>query len=1148
MSSNHPIWLGDLWQRLTWPDSRIEDPARRRQAELLAGSLLVLIPSSLVITLVRVAFDSAFFSDRAYLPAVFILLLMAAYLLSRTRWATLGLWLAVISLLVVELVSTALLGDPNHSSLARGYLVVVVAAGSALLPPGGVVALMLAVVGSMMSLPLVAIGASWPALVRPVGSVVLVSLPLIAVSVLRQRDLALYQRKSREMSLLIRVSEAAETHLDPIEVLNVTCRELALALQVPQAGVALFDEEQSMATVAAEYRRDGGESGLGKIIPVDGNPATQYVLAHQASLAVAEAQTDPRMAPVHDLMAQRGVASILILPIIVAGRVVGTLGLDAYERRQFTGEDIELASSAVAVAARALEHAQLFEAERQSRQLAETLAEIAQELNLSPDLDTALSLVLARLEQVLAFDSGSILLLEEDQLRVVAIRGFQAPGLVLGAMLALDLAQFNRDVIESKRPLIVGSVLENPHWIESLHSSGLETQLDQINSWMGIPLLIQNRVIGMLTADKVEPNFYQARDAELALAFAGHAAVAIENARLLESERRQLRLAHTLQKVGALLTTRLGLDELFEQLFDLLAQVVSYDSVSVQLLDENGQLDLVAGRGFTDLERARRGARMAAGGNFLGRWREEQTVVMPSTHLDPRWIPFPGSDYIRSWIGAALVVKGRVVGVLNVDSETPNAYDDAIGETVTAFANQAAVAIENTRLFERGQIELAERRQVEKEHQRLLQDLARRNTQLQTAAEVSKSASTILAPVELMTQTVNLIKDRFDFYFVGLYLTDAAGNFAVLRAGTGKAGRKMLQSGQKLPVGGKSMIGWVVANTQLWLAQDAKAETNRFDNPLLPETRSELALPLVSRGRCIGGLTVQSAAPAAFSEVDVVSLQTMAEQLAVVIENARLYEDAQQEIVKRRQAEVEIKQLNENLEQRVVERTAELAAVNSELEAFVYSVSHDLRAPLRRVLSFADALQQDYSLELDDVAMDYLLRLETAGGQMTDLIDSLLNLSRLSRRELVRTPVDLGALAREVADALMQMHPDRPVEWVVADGMVVNGDPHLLRIVMENLIGNAWKFTGHCDHPRIKVGYEAKDGGEQAYFVRDNGAGFDMSYAEWLFTAFRRLHTVDEFEGTGIGLATVQRIVHRHGGRVWAEGAPGQGATFYFTL
>jgi signal transduction histidine kinase len=419
---------------------------------------------------------------------------------------------------------------------------------------------------------------------------------------------------------------------------------------------------------------------------------------------------------------------------------------------------------------------------------------------------------------------------------------------------------------------------------------------------------------------------------------------------------------------------------------------------------------------------------------------------------------------------------------------------------------------------------------------------------LQTAAEVSKSASTILAPAELVTQTVNLIKERYDFYFVGLYLTDAAGEFTVLRAGTGKAGRKLLQSGHKLPVGGKSMIGWVVENTQLWLSQDAKAETDRFANPLLSETRSELALPLVSRGRCIGGLTVQSTVPAAFSEVDVVSLQTMAEQLAVVIDNARLYEDAQQEIVKRRQAEVEIKKLNESLEQRVMERTAELASVNSELEAFVYSVSHDLRAPLRRVLSFADALQQDYGGELDDVAMDYLHRLETAGGQMNDLIESLLNLSRLSQRELVHTPVDLGALAREVADDLLQIDPDRPVEWVIADEMVVHGDPHLLRIVMENLLGNAWKFTANCDHPRIEVGRKTQADREQAYFVRDNGAGFDMNYAKWLFTAFRRLHTVDEFEGTGIGLATVQRIVHRHGGRVWAQGLPGQGATFYFTL
>jgi len=253
------------------------------------------------------------------------------------------------------------------------------------------------------------------------------------------------------------------------------------------------------------------------------------------------------------------------------------------------------------------------------------------------------------------------------------------------------------------------------------------------------------------------------------------------------------------------------------------------------------------------------------------------------------------------------------------------------------------------------------------------------------------------------------------------------------------------------------------------------------------------------------------------------------------------------DITERRRAEAELERHREHLEELVEERTNELTAVNRELETFAYSVSHDLRAPLRSINGFSQALTEDYAQGLDAQGRDYLARVIEASRRMGELIDDLLTLSRITRSEMHQEAVDLSTLAGEVMAQLREHQPGRRVEAVITPGMAVRADRRLLRVVLENLLGNAWKFTGNCAEARIECGCESIDG-EPVYFVRDNGAGFDMAYVDKLFGAFQRLHSVDEFEGTGIGLATVQRVIHRHGGRVWAEGAVNQGATIYFSL
>jgi len=254
-----------------------------------------------------------------------------------------------------------------------------------------------------------------------------------------------------------------------------------------------------------------------------------------------------------------------------------------------------------------------------------------------------------------------------------------------------------------------------------------------------------------------------------------------------------------------------------------------------------------------------------------------------------------------------------------------------------------------------------------------------------------------------------------------------------------------------------------------------------------------------------------------------------------------------EDITEQQRAKVELRLLNKELEKRVVERTAELESANQELEAFCYSVSHDLRAPLRAIDGFSQQLLTGHSGQLDELANHYLGRIRNGSQRMGQLIDDLLKLSRLTRSRMRAEKVNLSALAQQVADEYHEAEPDRDVQVDIQPNLIVRGDPQLLRVVLVNLLGNARKFTSKCSSPLIEFG-KTKWKDQTAFFVRDNGAGFDMTYSNKLFGAFQRLHGEHEFPGTGIGLATVKRIIRRHGGEVGAESAVDQGATFYFTL
>jgi PAS domain S-box-containing protein len=293
------------------------------------------------------------------------------------------------------------------------------------------------------------------------------------------------------------------------------------------------------------------------------------------------------------------------------------------------------------------------------------------------------------------------------------------------------------------------------------------------------------------------------------------------------------------------------------------------------------------------------------------------------------------------------------------------------------------------------------------------------------------------------------------------------------------------------------------------------------------DVASLLAVPLKARGRVVGVMSMaRSASREPYNDDDLRLVQDVADRAALAFENAQLLAE---------------------LEERVVERTAALAEANRELETFSYSVSHDLRAPLRSIEGFSSALLSDFEDELPSKVHDYLGRIHGAAQRMSSLIEDLLRLSRVGQAEFRREWINVSAIAASVVGELQRSQPERKVQVNVQAGVVAVADPRLVRITLENLLGNAWKFTAKTPSPEIEFG-ATEQAGEFVYYVRDNGAGFDMKYAERLFGAFQRLHSDSEFPGTGIGLATVHRVVQRHRGRIWATAAVNQGATFRFTL
>jgi signal transduction histidine kinase len=377
----------------------------------------------------------------------------------------------------------------------------------------------------------------------------------------------------------------------------------------------------------------------------------------------------------------------------------------------------------------------------------------------------------------------------------------------------------------------------------------------------------------------------------------------------------------------------------------------------------------------------------------------------------------------------------------------------------------------------------------------------------------------------LLPEVVELIRGHFQYYYVGIFLADERNENLLLRAATGEMGDQMLAVQHSLPIGNSSMVGWCVANNQARIALDVGKDAVRFKNVLLPLTRSELALPLRSRGRVIGAMTIQSQLEAAFSESDITALQTMTDQVANAIETARLFDDR-------------------------INLIRELETKNAELEQFTYTVSHDLKSPLVTIRGFLGYLSDD-ARKGDFARFDMdLSRVVAATVTMQALLNDLLSLSKVGRTVDTTEDIPLTEVAAGVLELIHVDYGKKQIQVRIADNLpMVRVNRTRVTEVIQNLLVNALKFSWQQPVPSVEIGICGADEGS-AYpilFVKDNGIGIDPRFHAQIFGLFNRLNP--DIEGTGVGLALVKRIVEMYGGRIWVQSeGKGTGSTFYFTL
>ncbi len=675
----------------------------------------------------------------------------------------------------------------------------------------------------------------------------------------KQHTIELEQRAKR-LAVISRVSAAISSFLDWNEVLDTTVRELVGLFGVEHSGILIFDREKEWGHVLAEYPDWGATA---ERFQVKGYLAAERIIADQKPLMIEDTLKDPLVARVRDTMRRLGIKSMLIVPLVVKGETIGSIGLDAKKQRVFSQEEIELAQTIANQAAIAIRNVQLFQAEREQRDRAEALEEAAAVVSSTLDPDQVLDRVLEQVSRVVPNDATNVMLIEGDQARIVRWRGYER----FGAEEFISTLVFHihempglQQMVESGEPMVIPDTDTCPDWVRI-------PVTEWLRSYAAAPIIVRGEVIGFLNVDSATPGFFTQAHAEALRVFADHAAAAIENARLYEAERRRSAELETLRQASLHLTSALELQPILEAILNHAFKLVAADDVHIFLYDS---------------ERLTFGAALWENGSQQESYAEPrpqgltytvarsgERIVVPNVNRHPI---FRDYQWGGSIVGLPLRIGERVVGVMNVAFERPHVFDESELRVLGLLADQAAIAIENARLFE---------------------EEKRRSTQLAIISEVGEKAASILDSDRLMQEVTRSIQESFNYYNVILLLLDEERREVVMQAVAG--GFEHLIPGEYRQSLDEGIIGFVARTGDSWLSNDTSKDpyyVKGFLGEVL--TKSELCVPIKLDDEVIGALDVQSIRLNDFDQSDTVAMEAVADRVAIAIENARLYEETRQ--------------------------------------------------------------------------------------------------------------------------------------------------------------------------------------------------------------------------------------------------------------
>ena len=953
------------------------------------------------------------------------------------------------------------------------------------------------------------------------------------------------------------------------ESLRTRARQLATLNAIGHRAAAILDQQELLQTTVDDVARELGYFRVAVLLMADDTPDELYVAAANddfwtvisdnyrqrvgegligAAAATGETQlanqalSDPRFYRAGEW----GSPSSLSVPIKVGGQVIGVLEVEGQIPNAFDQQDVDVLETVAGQLSVAIANARLYgEAQRQAAQAALTY-EVGRRVSGELELDALLSAIVTAVCDAFDYYGVMLMLLDEEAecLTLQSIAGSYADVFSEGLRLAIGEGMTGY-AAASGETQVSGDVSKDPHYVRKAK--------ERTKSELAVPIKSGQQVIGVLDIQSDELDAFDEIDVAAMETLSTQVATAFENARLYEEAQQRVTEFSVLYDVATAGTTSLNVDEILQHSLDALRGALRPDDTAILLVKpETGELVIRAWTGFPGGPTL---MRRQIGVGIPG-WvvQTGEPVLLADVSQDDRYHACDADT--GSELCVPLRVGERIIGALNLESRRLAAFSEDDLRLVSTLAGNLAVLIERARLFD--EVEAART-----ELQQRAETLEQRTAQLALLSDIGRKIVAVLELDSMLDSVARLVQESFGYHHVGLFTLDRERGELVMRARAGDF-TTLFSPDHRLKLG-QGMVGWVGHHGDSLLANDVDADPHYVNlYPDVIPTRSELSVPIRMGREIVGVLDVQSPQLNAFDENDVMVIETLADQIAVATENARLYEAVQQELTERKRAEEQLQRY-----------TAELEQSNKEVKQFAYIVSHDLRAPLVNLKGFAAELRAALAVvgsamsttlpyldekrrpavitALKEDVPEALGFIDSSVTRMDHFINAVLKLSRLGRRELRPEPVDMHALVQATLQTLAHQIEARQVSVTVARLPEVVADRTSMEQVLGNLLTNAVIYLDPDRPGEIEVGAGErnqvikKEPGFTTFWVRDNGRGIAEEDMDKVFAPFRRAGRQD-VPGEGMGLPYVQTLVRRHGGRLWVESEPGKGSTFYFTI